>query len=226
MYANRFELLARRATALVFTLAVVIAVTIAAVGPNVATARPGGKKFKTVTRTFSNSAAIAIPEEGAANPFPSTIDVAGLRKGKIKDVNLRLRDFSHVIVDDVDLLIMSPDNRAAIVMSDVSDGDTVNDVNLTLDDQAAEPLSPDDPLTSGAFQPLNVDDSEIDVFPPPAPETSANVALSTFNGGNPNGQWQLFVVDDQDGFTGDIAGGWELQITAKVKQRHGNGKRN
>lgn len=186
------------------------------------TAKPGGKRFKTVTRTF-NGAAIAIPEEGAADPYPAAIDVAGFRKGKIQDVDLRLNDFSHTIASDVDILLVSPGGRSAIVLSDVAKGQTASNVDLTLDDQAAQALPREDELTDGAFQPLNVDEG--DEFPAPAPATSENVALSAFNGSNPNGTWRLFVVDDQDGFTGGIAGGWELEITAKVKKKkNGNGK--
>jgi subtilisin-like proprotein convertase family protein len=42
-----------------------------------------------------------------------------------------------------------------------------------------------------------------------------NSALSTFNGQNLNGIWQLFVMDDSGGHSG-VLSGWMLQITAEA----------
>ena len=69
------------------------------------------------------------------------------------------------------------------------------------------------PLASGTFRPTNVVGSS-DNFPGQTP--SGNSQLSLFNGGNPNGSWQLYVMDDHSGDTGQFAGGWSLQITAEV----------
>ena len=41
------------------------------------------------------------------------------------------------------------------------------------------------------------------------------MALSTFDGADPNGTWQLWVMDDASGDVGDIRG-WALRITAEV----------
>ena len=35
-------------------------------------------------------------------------------------------------------------------------------------------------------------------------------------GQNPNGVWELWVLDDTDDDTGKITGGWSLEITAEV----------
>src|SRR6185436_20182954 len=40
-----------------------------------------------------------------------------------------------------------------------------------------------------------------------------NASLAVFNGSNPNGVWKLFVVDDNTGDVGNIAGGWTVAIT-------------
>lgn len=56
----------------------------------------------------------------------------------------------------------------------------------------------------------------------------ATTALNVFDGLDPDGTWQLYVVDDANLQTGQITGGWELEITAKVKQekkdKGGHGK--
>src|SRR4030095_15354857 len=40
------------------------------------------------------------------------------------------------------------------------------------------------------------------------------LALSIFNGTNPNGTWSLYIVDDAGGDIGQFAGGWTLTITS------------
>lgn len=176
------------------------------------------KRFKNVHKTFSNTGQIAIPGNGEATPYPTTIQVNGFKKGKIKDVNLTLRNFSHTFPDNVDVLLVAPNGRNALVMSDVGGNDNADNLTITLDDDAVSGLPLSSQLSSGSFQPTN--DGGIDTLPAPAPLSSGNVALSVFNGANPNGQWQLFVRDDNPGDNGEIAGGWSLQITAKVKQHH------
>jgi subtilisin-like proprotein convertase family protein len=52
-----------------------------------------------------------------------------------------------------------------------------------------------------------------------APTPSGNTALSQFNGANPNGTWQLFIRDDAQGESGQIARGWSLEITALVDKQ-------
>lgn len=179
-----------------------------------------GKKTKTIVRTFSSNGQIdlaAVGTFGVANPYPTTIDVSAFEDFKnatIMDVNLTLRDISHTNPDDINVMV-SHASLSAIVMSDVGGGDNIVDTTLTLDDQAAEELPDSDLLTTGAYRPTNTGNS--DTFPAPAPAPNANVALSTFNGADPDGEWQLFFYDDVNGNTGSVSGGWELEITAKVK---------
>jgi subtilisin-like proprotein convertase family protein len=207
-------------------------------GQPVAVAKKQRGKTKTITRTFSNGAEIAVPAAGAvddfgpADPYPSTIEVTDFKKAKVADVNLTLRGFSHEFTRDVDVLLVAPDGRNAVVMGDVgpASGGPVDVANLSisLDDEAAAPLpiAADVALTSGTFQPLDnlgphdaddPDDPILTAFPAPAPEASGNSDLSTFDGIDPNGQWRLFVLDDTDIDAGVIAGGWSLEITAKSK---------
>jgi hypothetical protein len=176
------------------------------------------KRFKNVHKTFSNTGQIAIPGNGEATPYPAPIQVNGFKNGKIKDVNLTLRNFSHTFPDQVDVLLVVPNWLNALVMCDVGGNDNADYLSITIDDDALSGLPLSSQLSSGSFKPTN--DGGIDTLPAPAPLSSGNVALSVFNGANPNGQWQLFVRDDNPGDNGDIAGGWSLQITAKVKKPH------
>ena len=179
-------------------------------------------KTKTVTKTFSNVTPIAIPgtgDEGVANPYPSTIQVSGLKQGKIQDINVHLNSLSHTFPDDIDMLLAATQIPGinSTIMSDVGgDIDAVN-VNLVLDDTAPTALPADGPLVSGSFQPTNIGGN--DAFDPPAPAPSGLTSLAFFNGKNPNGTWQLFIFDDGSPDTGTLAGGWALEITAQVKDK-------
>jgi len=161
--------------------------------------------------TFSQLSPIVIPDSGAAGTYPSNIVVTGLPKG-ITDVNVTLSSFDHTFPDNVDVMVVGPSGQHVMLISDVGGGDDISGVNLTLDDQAAAgpPLS--SLLTSGTYKPTN-DTSGADIFPPPAPDpATAAASLSAFNGGDPNGTWQLFVSDEVAPDNGDFDG-WSLQIT-------------
>ena len=143
--------------------------------------------------------------------------MSGLTNGTITDVNLTIDDLSHTYVEDVDVLLSSADGRRALVMSDVGSSHEVEDLTITLDDEAGTAL-PDGVLSTGSYRPANLvagDASPVDTFAAPAPTPDGSVALSTFAGANPNGTWQLWINDDAQGDYGAI-GGWSLQITAEI----------
>ena len=161
---------------------------------------------------FTNTAPISVPDgpangtvvATAANPYPSNISVAGMGTS-VTDVNVTLCGFSATFPSDADVLLVSPSGATAVIMSDAG-GDGENDqlianVTFTLDDQAASQLPADSEITAGSWRPVD-DDAEafaaLDGFPAPAPAPSGTVALSAFNGTNPNGSWQLYVMDDFD----------------------------
>jgi hypothetical protein len=183
-----------------------------------------GKKSKNtmVTKTFSSNGQIDIPDtgmQGPANPYPSLIEVDAFdkyKKAKIVDVNLILRGFSHPYPNQVDVML-AQGNQRAIVMADAGGTIDAEDLNITLDDQAAQELPNGDELFSGTYQPANLPGT--DPFPAPAPAPNGNSALSIFENGNPDGEWRLFVSDDfniENSDTGAFAQGWKLEITAKV----------
>ena len=195
-----------------------------------------GKKKNLVTKTFSSSGQIDIPDagtEGAADPYPSIIEVDAFgkyAKAKIKDVNLTLRGFHHSFPDNVDVML-ARGNQRATVMSDVGDNDDANGLQITLDDQAGATLPDNAALASGTFRPNNETgfgeaDPADDLFSAPAPTPNGNSALSTFNGARPDGEWRLFVHDDFNFDDGALAGGWKLEITAKVKYKKKNKDKN
>lgn len=176
---------------------------------------------QTVTQTFTSTAPLTIIDEDKANPYPATVAVSGMPNGVITDVNLLLNDLTHTTPRDIDLLLSASGGRRALVLSDVGPGglgqeDAVTNIDLTLDDEAGTPLPVTGQLFSGTFQPTNlVVAGDTDAFAAPAPAPDGNVALNTFDGADPNGTWQVWVMDDVGGDEGTITS-WALQITAEV----------
>jgi hypothetical protein len=188
-----------------------------------------GKRARTITRSFSQQNGIAIPTGempggSPANPYPSTIQVSGFKRGQIVDLDLTLYGFEHEIPLDVDILLVKEGaNGAAVqVLGDVGDVSYDNVTFITLDDEAEESLPYFDALTAGRFKPTDHDQGGVsdDNFPQPAPAIGNETTLSAFDGGNPNGTWRLYVVDSQNDDGGSIDG-WELtlQVREKGKKR-------
>ena len=167
------------------------------------------------TNTFGNTAQIQIADNGPANPFPSHLGAQNLL-GNITDVNVKLSGYGHAFPDDVAVLLVGAQGQKALLMSDVGGRLPVSGVNLTLDDEAANPLPDEGQITSGAYKPTqgtNVGSPVAPIFPAPAPAGPYAKDLSAFDGTNPNGTWDLYVLDDTAQDVGQFAGGWALQIS-------------
>jgi subtilisin-like proprotein convertase family protein len=173
--------------------------------------------------TFTNSTQINIPD-GIANPYPSTINVTGLT-GTITDINVRINGFSHTFPDDVAMLLVSPDGKKFILQSDVGGGADVTGVTYTFDDQATAVIGDTGPFPANntSVKPSSAEafPGDDDELPSPAPAppynqpapTGSATLNGTFGGINPNGTWQLFVIDFFQDDQGSISGGWSLIIT-------------
>ncbi len=159
----------------------------------------------------SSPDAIAIPEIGAAQPYASEKQISG-NQGTITRATVTLSNFSHTAPDDADVMLVAPNGRRIVLMSDVGGNTEVGGLNLTFDDNAAANLPDGAPLASGTFKPTDFEPG--DAFPAPAPQgaTSGATLLDAFYGSAPNGTWRLFVVDDNGENAGSIAGNWSLNL--------------
>lgn len=173
------------------------------------------------TQTFSNAGAITINDAAPATPYPSNITVSGAPT-TITNVTVRLNSFSHIFPEDVDVLLVSPTGRKMIVFSDAGEGGSSSNVNITLDDAATSALPASGGIPTGTYKPTNFSTVQ-DAFVTPAPAGpyltpapgGTDTLTSAFTGaagGNPNGTWSLYVVDDLGGGTGSFAGGWSLTL--------------
>lgn len=206
-----------KAVALIILAALLVLPLVPAAFPVEAKQRP-----RTITRTYRNPTPVALPNAAgapvSAAPYPSAIAVRGLT-GRVRDIDVVLRDVSHGYPYELQVLLVGPRGQTAVL---VAGGPSLPaaDATLRLDDEAAVALPYSyTPYASGTYRPANYEPGRI-AFNAPAPSAGANAALSVFDGTDPNGAWRLFV-QDKDGadYTGAIAGGWELKVTAKAKKR-------
>jgi large repetitive protein len=177
---------------------------------------------KATTKTFSNGNQIRIPADrisggtgGKADPYPSTINVSGFKR--VTDVNVTIRFATHTDPDDLDVLLVGPTGRKAILWSDAGGTNAITGITLTLDDEAQVFLPDSGQIAAQKYMPSNY---QVGVDDWPGVTQSDNRKLSTFDGTNPTGKWKLYVFDDtQQPDTGDRNGtgvfnsGWSLEIT-------------
>jgi len=172
---------------------------------------------------FSNPASITINTSTSGNtptpatPYPSQINVSG-QTGVVSSIKVTLNGFSHTRAWDVDILLVSPNGKGLVLMSDAGGTNAVSNLTLTFDDAASTALPTSAPIVSGTYKPTDSDTfSATDTFPASAPPPPYNLRnfnqLSQFNGFSPNGAWSLYVVDDGTNEAGVIAGGWSLDVT-------------
>jgi hypothetical protein len=112
-------------------------------------------------------------------------------------------------------MLVAPNGRRIVLMSDVGGNTEVGGLNMTFDDAAAANLPDSGMLTSGTFKPT---DFELgDVFPAPAPQgATSGSTLAAFYGSAPNGTWRLYAVDDSGNNVGSIVGNWNLNLTTST----------
>jgi len=166
-----------------------------------------------ITTTLTNSNPIGIPagtgSRGPASLYPSTINASGIT-GTITKVTATLRGLSHTWPDDLDILLTGPTGQKVLLMSDAGGGTGVNNVNLTFDSTVAANLPDNTLINSGTYRPTNFGTG--DTFNSPAPIGPYSGTLGVFNSTNPNGAWNLYVMDDSFLDTGAITQGWQLSI--------------
>lgn len=167
--------------------------------------------------------------------YPSAITVSDL-SGTITDVNITLRGFNvgapfdgrpgpdNRAPDDLDVLLQAPDGKTVMLISDVCANEGPQDpADITLDDSATAQIPINTACVTGTFKPFDDDKDNdefpftaADSFPPPAPPP-ANNTLSSLNGSNANGTWNLWVVDDTPGAVGptgaEFSRGWTMALT-------------
>ena len=171
---------------------------------------------------FCNPGPLTVPTSGVAIQYPARIFVSGL-SGLVSKVTLSLRNMNGVRPDDLDILLVGPTGARFVVMSDAGGPTDSAGITLTLADAAGNLVPDNGPLSNGTFRPSSYTPAGqgADAFASPAPAgphneaapTGAATFASTFQGTNPNGTWQVFVVDDSLGGPGSFTNGVCLDFT-------------
>jgi len=167
----------------------------------------------TINITTTNTSIIQIPitsetdGSGTANPYPYNINIAG-EVGVVSDVNVSINGFTHSEPNDVDMLLVSPNGIAVMLMSGACGLNPMTNIDLDFNDEIGSDPSatiPDvGPCTSGTYRPGNWDGTT--ALPSPAPSLPYFNRFSAFDGINPNGTWQLYINDDSASDAGFITG--------------------
>lgn len=169
----------------------------------------------TASTIFTNSALININDRvQISSPYGTTINVSG-ETGVITDLNVTLTGLSHTNFMDIDVLLVSPNGKGLVLLSDTG-GSLGTNIDLTFDDSAAGTVPIGGPVSTGSFKPTDLVTELRDTFPSPAPLRNYHTnsaPLSNFNGFSPNGTWALYIVDDSSTNSGTLSGGWSINIT-------------
>ena len=187
---------------------------------------------QTGARSFLNDNIIRIPADqlsggtfGQAGPYPSKIRITGFKR--VTDVNVTFRSVNHTHPDDIDVLLVGPTGRDAILWSDAGGTNSIVGVTLTLDDEAEVFLPDSGQISAQRYMTSNYEFGD----DWPGVSESGNRLLSTFDRTDPTGVWKLYVFDDtQQPDTGDrngsgtFANGWALRIEGVCKNPNANNR--
>jgi subtilisin-like proprotein convertase family protein len=165
----------------------------------------------------ANPTPIVITEDVTeAAPYPSSITISGAATHTL-DVDVTLHGLAHTFPDDISVAVVGPQGQAVLLMSAVGGATDVSDVDLSFDDEATSAIPGGQALATGAFQPTS---EQTVAFPAPGPGTTycnpsvTPDCLATFDGTDPNGTWNLYVIDNFGSDPGEFAGGWSLTVEA------------
>jgi len=174
---------------------------------------------------FRNPAAIVMPdtklhELRPALTYPSVITVSGVDKPVVA-VDVTFFAISRTWSEDIDVLLVGPSGVSVTLLSDVGGATELGAIDLTFSDNAANDATNQDVIPQGTYHPTNFarkDESLYDTYPAPGPGDVLDPVpfLGRFNGLNPNGQWELYIVDDQPRDTGEIRFGWGITFTTRM----------
>ncbi len=163
------------------------------------------------TVTLVSGGAVSIPAVGPAATYPSTVTAAGLL-GRVAKVTVQINGLTHGFPDDLDILLVAPNGQGVILMSDAGGSLDLAGVDLVFDDAASASLPDTAKINAGLYKPTNF--GAVDAFSG-APAGPYSAALAAFVGSVPNGNWQLYIVDDGAGDAGSITG-WSLFIQTTI----------
>ncbi len=151
---------------------------------------PAGSQLQTV---FVQSDTVNKP---ISNSLPPTIDTLTITLSadqvpEVVDVEVIIDSLTHTWDSDLDIFLVAP-NLDTIELSTDNGGSGDNYIGTVFDDQASTPITAGSAPFTGIFQPEE--------------------PLANLNGSDPNGMWQLYIIDDFAGDDGTLHQ-WSLNVT-------------
>lgn len=159
---------------------------------------------------FGNTNAIVINDNAPATPYPSELTTSNLL-GTISKVSVTLKGFTHTYPSDVGVLLVSPTGTNIVLMRSCGGGSSLTNAQLTFASDATFMIPSGTMITNGTYLPA--DYKKGNSFAGSAPAAPYSTDLADLIGGNGNGTWRLYVVDDSASDVGKISGGWSISIT-------------
>jgi len=152
-----------------------------------------------------------IPTEGTMAAYPYPYPISGV-PSNITDLDVKIKYISHNQMRDLDILLVGPGGQSIVLLSDGCGAVTTTDVIWTISDTINNAMNTPVPAqdfylnqarcSTGSYRPTNYNTSPTDLWPAPAPSAPYSSSLSIFNGTNPNGIWNMYVIDDTAGVGG------------------------
>jgi subtilisin-like proprotein convertase family protein len=135
-------------------------------------------------------------------------------------VSVTLTGVTSPTPSNLDVLLVSPDQHSVLLMSDAGGTGDLDHVNLSFGDGATGALPQSEQITTGNYKPSNYagNDGALDTIslaPPEPPADRPTTFAAAFSGGDPNGEWDLYVIDDETGGTSTVAG-WSLTVATST----------
>src|SRR5262245_44322438 len=131
-----------------------------------------GLENRTTPTVFTNPTPIKLFDGEPSDPYPSSIDVAGL-PGPLAQLTVTLHRVSAIAAADIDILLVSPQGQSLILIGDAGVG--ANDEVTVIFSDAGSVIGPNDSgwangqaNTTVTRVPINYPPS--DFFPQPAPQ--------------------------------------------------------
>ena len=173
--------------------------------------------------TFNVSNSIAIGpgfattndpnNNGSANPYPAVTNITGLH-GTVAGIRVVVDGFKHDRPSDVSMLLVAPDKTSVVLMSHVGGGQDnalTTGTRLVFDSTGVSMSA--SKITNGVYRPTLL--GTVPVFATNGDSTVVggnSTDLTKFANVAPNGNWKLYVLDDNYPLSGAISG-WTLYLT-------------
>jgi subtilisin-like proprotein convertase family protein len=157
--------------------------------------------------------------KGAADPYPLTRTVSGVN-GVITDLDVSLTGVYHARPADLEMVLEGPHGQKVALMSDVCGGSTAVNQAWAWDDEAISPMYGATACPDGTYRPGSKVNDELMPYPLTLP-LDLRTTLREFDLTDPNGEWRLWVYDDQAGAGGAFTQRFKLDIETRPKAKVG-----